>query len=54
MDLLQKLFCYFLYQTGKGSIMRLLLKLNVNSQGASQVLFDDVIRHFPNPFEFPN
>ena len=24
------------------------------SQGVSQALFDDVIRHFPNPCEFPN
>ena len=24
------------------------------AQGVSQALFDDVIHHFPNPFEFPS
>ena len=23
-------------------------------QGTSQVLFDDIERHFPNPYEFPS
>ena len=29
-------------------------KFSVHTQGVSQALFDDVIRHFPNPFEFLN
>ena len=36
--------------------MSFLLTLNCfpHYQGVSWVLFDDVICHFPNPFQFPN
>ena len=30
------------------------VKQQISFRGVSQTLFDDVIHHFPNPFEFPN
>ena len=44
---------WFLSWPSKTVILRVFILKSTERQGVSQVLLDDVIRHFPNPCEFP-